>query len=228
MKIVSVLGALSLLVGMLGGCEPQEPTYSLEENAGSAPIVDEPAATSASGTAGTPVPVDDRNLATGGSPGSGSPMVTSSIDAGDAPTMLEAAADTVAVITATATFHGAPDGTAIFTQMGTDVTVTVKLGNCAPGRHPIFICDGFSCDSPAVEGNRWDGDRGNLGADALASSIDCQADKRGTLTYTRSGMDLASRWTVSDHDVKYDVTNRVIVVTEIANESQRLSCADFR
>jgi hypothetical protein len=48
------------------------------------------------------------------------------------------------------------------------------------------------------------------------------------LTYMRPGADMATRWTVSDHSLMYDVSNRVVVVSDVNNEAARQSCADFR
>jgi hypothetical protein len=78
------------------------------------------------------------------------------------------------------------------------------------------------------QGSRWDGDRGNLADTAAASVITCKADKTGSLDYTRSGANDATKWTVADHDFKFDVSTRVLVVSAVGNEASRQSCADFR
>ena len=46
----------------------------------------------------------------------------------------------------------------------------------------------------------WDGARG-AGIPTLAC-----ANSKGTLTYTRSGSDPTTNWTVGDHNTKTDVT----------------------
>ena len=96
------------------------------------------------------------------------------------------------------------------------------------GNHPIFIYEGFSCDSTATQGAKWDGARAYLADTAAASVVACKADKTGLLMYTRPGADMATRWTVSNHSLTYDVSNRVVVVSDVNNEATRQSCADFR
>lgn len=91
--------------------------------------------------------------------------------------------------------------TAVFTQKGPDVTMSVTATNCAQGMHVIEIHGGFSCDNSGTQGPVWDGKRG-AGIPALA----CGADRRGTMTYTRSGADPATAWTVGDHETRTDVT----------------------
>jgi hypothetical protein len=229
MRRLATFGGVSVL--FVFACEPQEPTYSVEEAAGSSRN-DEGRGALAGAAGATPVSSGGAGgediVVAAGSAGSAGNGTTEEAGDGRAAPQGEAGREGEDGVTATATFHGTPGGTAIFMQHGTDVTVTVNLTNCAEGRHPILICEGFSCDSPAVEGDRWDGQRGSLGASADASAVDCQNDKSGTLTYTREGADPATRWTVSDHDVMYDVTNRVIVITDVGNGPTRLSCADFR
>ena len=57
---------------------------------------------------------------------------------------------------------GSLNGTAVFTQAGTDVTVVVKVAKCSDGTHGIAVRAGFSCDSDALEKEVWDGKRGEL------------------------------------------------------------------
>jgi hypothetical protein len=89
---------------------------------------------------------------------------------------------------------------AVFTQKGTDVTVVVTATNCAQGNHTLQIRGGFSCDNASTEGPVWDGKRG----DGIPPLV-CSGNK-GTLTYTRSGADPTTNWTVGDHSTKTDVT----------------------
>jgi hypothetical protein len=91
--------------------------------------------------------------------------------------------------------------TAVFTQKGADVTMAVTATNCTQGAHTIQIHGGFSCDNTSTQGGVWDGKRGD-GIPAL----NCGADKKGTLSYTRSGADPSTNWTVGDHNTKTDVT----------------------
>jgi hypothetical protein len=88
----------------------------------------------------------------------------------------------------------------VFTQKGTDVTMVATATNCPAGSHTIQIHDGFSCDNAGTEGGVWDGARGG-GIPALTC-----ANNAGTLTYTRSGTDPTTNWTVGDHATKTDVT----------------------
>jgi len=88
----------------------------------------------------------------------------------------------------------------VFTQKGTDVTMVVTASNCAAGSHTIQIHGGFSCDNAGTEGGVWDGMRG-AGIPALVC-----ANNKGSLTYTRSGSDPTTSWTVGDHATKTDVT----------------------
>jgi hypothetical protein len=88
----------------------------------------------------------------------------------------------------------------VFTQKGTDVTMVVTASNCATGNHTIQIHGGFSCDNAGTEGGVWDGMRG-----AGIPALSC-ANNKGSLTYTRSGADPTTNWTVGDHNTKTDVT----------------------
>jgi hypothetical protein len=88
----------------------------------------------------------------------------------------------------------------VFTQKGTDVTMVVTASNCAAGSHTFQVRGGFSCDNAGTEGGVWDGKRGD-GIPMLTC-----ANNKGTLTYTRSGADPATSWTVGDHNTKTDVT----------------------
>ena len=88
----------------------------------------------------------------------------------------------------------------VFTQKGTDVTMVVTATNCPAGNHTIQIHGGFSCDNSGTEGGVWDGNRG-----AGIPTLTC-ANNKGSLTYTRSGADPTTSWTVGDHATKTDVT----------------------
>jgi hypothetical protein len=90
---------------------------------------------------------------------------------------------------------------AVFTQKGADVTMVLTAKNCPQGSHVIQIRAGFSCDNPSTQGGVWDGKRGD-GIPAFT----CGANKQGALTYTRTGGDPATNWTVGDHSTKTDVT----------------------
>lgn len=128
---------------------------------------------------------------------------TTNDDAG-ASTKPEAAADTGKSVPGdgnTSTCHvGGMNFVLVFTQKGTDVTMVVTATNCPAGSHTIQIHGGFSCDNAGTEGGVWDGQRG-----AGIPALTC-ANNKGSLTYTRSGADATTSWTVGDHATKTDVT----------------------
>jgi hypothetical protein len=231
---LSIAGRLGLgaVFGIsLTACEPQEPTYSIDDvdatTSGGAGVTMTGGTSigtgigGAAGGAGSTV-IDEQ----GGAAGAVS-VITDSGSSG-APGADSGDAASLRYDTATAMFHGTPGGTATFTQHGRDVDVAVKLTSCAEGNHPIFIYGGLACDNAVDQGSRWDGARGNLADSSAASMISCKADQTGALNYTRLGSDDAIRWTVGDHDFNLDVTNRVLVVSAVGNEASRQSCADFR
>ena len=125
---------------------------------------------------------------------------------------------------ATAHFMGGINGSALFTQHGSDVTLVVSLSNCSAGAHRLFIGSGASCDTAGSQGNIWDGKRG----DGLDGPILIQcADNKGTLTYQRPGSDPATKWTVADHVFGTDVSNRVVLLSDPGNIANNRSCANF-
>jgi hypothetical protein len=107
----------------------------------------------------------------------------------------------------TATAHAAGYAL-VFTQKGTDVTLVVSSGNCS-GTHKIEVHEGYACDDP-TKGPVWGGSRGT-GLFNAASSFTCDAATKSA-TYTRSGADPATNWTVADHNPKTDVTLHPILV----------------
>jgi hypothetical protein len=96
--------------------------------------------------------------------------------------------------------------TAVFTQTGTDVTLAIT-GNCS-GSHKIEIHEGYACDDP-TKGPVWGGARGT-GLFSAGSTFTCDATKKAT--YTRSGADPKTNWTVADHNPTTDVTLHPILV----------------
>jgi hypothetical protein len=125
---------------------------------------------------------------------------------------------------AIATFNsGAVRGMATFTQTGADVTVMINITGCAAGAHQMFIGAGFSCDSAALAGGIWDGMRGPIGTNG---QITCVGGNT-TVSYTRTGGNPATQWTVADHVMATDVTNHVIVVASANDINTRQGCANF-
>jgi hypothetical protein len=119
---------------------------------------------------------------------------------------------------------GGFDGTAVFTQNGTDVTVVVKLTKCPDGVLGLHINSGDSCDNAGAEKLPWDGKRGNIGD---SGTITCKSNS-GSLTYTRSGADPTLSWSVGDHNIKTDVTNYVVIAsTKADGTSNFIGCGNF-
>jgi hypothetical protein len=135
---------------------------------------------------------------TAGTPGSGTPDASSATPDGGS---------TIPGDGNTATAHVA-GYTLVFTQKGTDVTLVVSSGNCS-GTHKIEVHEGYACDDP-TKGPVWGGSRGT-GIFNAASSFTCDAATKSA-TYTRSGADPATNWTVADHNPKTDVTLHPILV----------------
>jgi hypothetical protein len=96
--------------------------------------------------------------------------------------------------------------TAVFTQKGTDVTLVLS-GNCS-GSHKIEIHEGYACDDP-TKGPVWGGPRGT-GLFSAGSTFTCDGTNKPT--YTRSGADPKTNWTVADHNATTDVTLHPILV----------------
>jgi hypothetical protein len=126
--------------------------------------------------------------------------------------------------TATATFNsGAVRGTAVFTQVGADVTVRVSITGCSAGAHQMFIGSGFSCDNATLAGGIWDTARGPIGTNG---QITCVAGTT-TVNYTRTGGNPATQWSVADHVMATDVTNHVVVISSATDVNTRQGCANF-
>src|SRR6185436_11919505 len=121
---------------------------------------------------------------------------------------------------------GSIKGSAVFTQHGSDVIVKVDLTSCAEGSHPIQIFGGYSCDSIQSQGSVWNPPRGeNFGSEA--GTIQCGADKKGSLSFTRPGGDPTASWTVGDGNAVTDVTRELIMVFSADDPTQRHACGDF-
>lgn len=197
-----------------GGCTPTE-RVRVGGEAGTSGA----AGTSSAGGAGTGAAGTGSSTGVAGMSGAsgtgGSSTVPSGVDDGklfrdaavlpavdSTPTVDAGRADAGALPVPTATLRiGGLGLTAVFTQKGADVTMAVTATNCAQGMHVIEIHGGFSCDNSGTQGPVWDGKRG-----AGIPALTCGADRRGTMTYTRSGADPATAWTVGDHATKTDVT----------------------
>lgn len=90
---------------------------------------------------------------------------------------------------------------ALFTQKGVDVTVVITATHCPAGMHTLTIHEGYACDDP-TRGPVWGGGKRGAGIPPII----CDAAQQGTLTYTRSGSDPSTNWTVADQNPTTDVT----------------------
>jgi hypothetical protein len=91
--------------------------------------------------------------------------------------------------------------TVVFTQKGVDVTLVITATNCPQGMHTFTIHEGFACDDP-TKGPVWGGGKRGAGIPPLT----CDSARHGSLTYTRSGADPSTNWTVADHNPTTDLT----------------------
>ncbi|HEY2729750.1 MAG TPA: hypothetical protein VGK52_07400 [Polyangia bacterium] len=96
--------------------------------------------------------------------------------------------------------------TLVFTQKGLDVTLVIS--GCT-GTHKVEVHEGYACDDP-TKGPVWGGTRGT-GIFNAASMFSCDATTKSA-TYTRTGADPKTSWTVADHDPTTDVTLHPILV----------------
>jgi len=96
--------------------------------------------------------------------------------------------------------------TLLFTQKGHDVTLVIS--GCT-GTHKVEVHEGYACDDP-TKGPVWGGARGT-GIFNAASMFTCDATTKSA-TYTRSGADPKTSWTVADHNPTTDVTLHPILV----------------
>ncbi|WP_437485978.1 superoxide dismutase family protein [Sorangium sp. So ce1014] len=107
-------------------------------------------------------------------------------------------------------------GTAAFTQIGEEVTLTITLSGCPAGEHSAHIHENKSCGSNGDEaGAHWVPNGEGFG------SFTCDASGLGTQTVKR-GTDV---WTIGD-DADTDVTKYAIVVHAAADPDAggRIGC----
>ncbi|WP_437781342.1 superoxide dismutase family protein [Sorangium sp. So ce1097] len=107
-------------------------------------------------------------------------------------------------------------GTAVFTQSGDEVTLTITVSGCPEGEHSAHLHENKSCEDDAeAAGGHWIPNGEGLG------SFTCDESGAGTQTVTR-GTDV---WTVGD-GVSTDVTKYSIVVHAAADPSAggRIGC----
>jgi Cu/Zn superoxide dismutase len=120
---------------------------------------------------------------------------------------------------------GTITGTATFVASGANVTITVALENCPAGVHPLHVHAGTGCGSVQEQGLHWDPPRGeNIGPNG---TINCGADMKGMLTYTRLGTD-PKPWTIGPPTAS-DVIGHPIVIHGVGETSMvRHGCGVIR
>lgn len=107
-------------------------------------------------------------------------------------------------------------GTAAFTQVGEEVTLTITLSGCPAGEHSAHIHENKSCGSNGNDaGGHWVPNGEGFG------SFACDARGQGTQTVKR-GTDV---WTIGD-EADTDVTKYAIVVHAAADPAAggRIGC----
>jgi hypothetical protein len=173
-----------------------------------------------------PKPVDTATTenkvpATATTRGGGTDLMLSAPDASDGN-----APDRTAKMQIRAFGGGTIRGTATFTQHGSDVLTHVDLTSCPEGPHLIQVFGGYSCDSIESQGSVWNPPRGeHFGSEA--STIQCGADKRGSLDFTRPGGSPTTSWTVGDGDPVTDIKRQLIVVFSLDDPPQHHACGGF-
>ena len=124
----------------------------------------------------------------------------------------------------TSMIRGSINGTAVFKQMGEDVSVVVNLDSgCADGKHMFRIYDGDSCDNAITEGMPWVPRGVDWGP---ADGIVCSGGK-GMMMDTRLGADKTKNVTVGTHDLGSDVSTHVVIVSDEKDPNSRASCGNF-
>jgi len=127
------------------------------------------------------------------------------------------AATKTAVATIAGIEGGTITGTATFTLEGTSVKVVYDVSNCPTGSHSTHIHAGTGCGDRDKQGMHWDGTRGEG-----IPNLSCGADKKGTLTYTRTAAVAGTKWTLGDGSAT-DIVGHPLIVHGI-NASDRHGC----
>ena len=105
--------------------------------------------------------------------------------------------------------QGTITGMVIFVNVADGVQVTYALENCPTGIHP-------------TAGGHWDAPRGEgIGGN---SQIMCDAQMKGTLTYTRASTVAATRWTIGGPAASNVVGHTLMVHAVGANTQERSGC----
>jgi Cu/Zn superoxide dismutase len=157
-----------------------------------------------------------------GSGGAGSGG-SSAIDAGAEGGTDTPAAGPMAQATIMPVGQGTITGTVTFVNVPEGVQVTYALENCPTGIHPTHIHVGATCGADGqAAGLHWDPPRGEgIGGN---SQITCDAQMKGTLTYTRASTVANTRWTIGGPDATNVVGHTLMVHALGANATDRQGC----
>jgi len=113
---------------------------------------------------------------------------------------------------------GTVTGTAMFTQSGADVTVTITLDGCTAGKsYPVHIHTGPACTDMTSQGGHWDMTRGE-GIPLIACT-----GTQGTSTLTRPATDATLAWSIGG-EAATDVIGHLIVVHDADTPTMRIGC----
>ncbi|HVR63485.1 MAG TPA: superoxide dismutase family protein [Polyangia bacterium] len=155
----------------------------------------------------------------GGAGSGGSPALDAGAEGGtDTP-----AAGPMAQAIITPVGQGTITGTVTFVNVPEGVQVTYALENCPTGIHPTHIHVGTACGPDGnAAGGHWDTPRGEgIGGN---SQITCDAQMKGTLTYTRASTVATTRWTIGGPDATNIVGHTLMVHALGANATDRQGC----
>ena len=106
----------------------------------------------------------------------------------------------------------------MFTQNGTDVTVTINVTGCTNAKqYPVHIHTGPACDDASTQGGHWDTTRGE-GIPLISCS-----GTQGTATLTRPATDATIAWSVGG-DTTTNVIGHLVVVHDADVTTTRIGC----
>lgn len=111
-------------------------------------------------------------------------------------------------------------GSANFVTTGTDVTFSMTVKGCRPGRaYPVHIYEGTSCENAMTQGGHWDMTRG----DGIPNML-CAVGRQGMLLLVRdSTVDLSNAWSIGDGRAS-DIVGHPLVIHDGDDPSLRIAC----
>jgi Cu/Zn superoxide dismutase len=123
----------------------------------------------------------------------------------------------VAQFTATGVDDSGIQGTATFTQEGSNVTLVIALTNCPAGAHEVHIHQGTSCAAQGnAAGNHWGPTRGEGIPDVVC------AGGTGSVTYTRTAENASLAWSIGGTPMTNIVGHAMIV--HATGSTARIAC----